>query len=50
MFSNMPEFNGDFMKKRFLRTDQTFDYRFIYRNGENDFITYGIGDISNNFC
>ena len=50
MFSNMPELDGDFLKKRFLRTDQTFDYLFIYRNGENDFITYGIDDIPNDLC
>ena len=40
MFSNMPELNGDFLKRWYLRNDKTFDYCFIYRNGEDDFITY----------
>ena len=48
MFSNMPEWDENFFKKRYLRNDKTFDYCFIYRVRKNQFITSGIDNIPNN--
>ena len=40
MFSNMPEWDENFLKRRYLRKDDTFDYCFLYRTGKDKFIHF----------